>query len=142
MTVSHNTDGSFPRPLTKQDEFYRAIHPDHMKGNGEVSSGGFSRSTSDKKMSMDWAEKTTPKETYDRWEHWGDCRGLVLLAATLCWDNHQIITFDPVKDDPNQEDNPAHSLMADKVPPQIGDKKLRKNLSRLAKVLVAANQSI
>ena len=142
MTVSDNTDGNFPRPLTKQDEFFRAIHPDFIKSNGTVSSGGFSKSNSDKTMSMDWGEKSTPKETYDRWEKWGDCRGLVSLTAKMCWDNKQIIIFDSIKDVPDQEDNPAHSLMAGKVPPQIGEKKLRKNLSRSAKVLVTADQSI
>lgn len=142
MTVSPSANGSFPRPLTEQDKFFRAIHPDLLKENGEVSSGGFSKSSCDNRMSMDWAENSTPKESYDRWEKWGNCRGLAMLTAKMCWDNHQNIYFEPIKDHPVKQDNPAHSEMVDQEPRRISDKKLRKNLARAATLLVAADESI
>ena len=137
-----DANNGFPRPLTPSDTFYRAIHPDWLKKrNGTISSGAFSKSSYDNRMSMDWSEKSTIQESYDRTEKWGDCRGLASLTAKLCWDNCQAIFFDPIKDHPKLDDNPSHSQMANSTePPAMSEKRLKKRLARNAKLLVDYNQ--
>ena len=142
VTTGSGANDGFPRPLTPDDTFYRVIHPDWLKKrNGTISSGAFSKSKKDNRMSMDWSEKSTIQESYGRMEKWGDCRGLASLTAKLCWDNCQTIFFDPIENDPVLDDNPAHSQMANATePPQMSDKRLRRQLARGAKLLVDYNQ--
>ena len=134
-----NLVGVFPRPLKPSDTFYRAINPIFLKKkNGKISKispGAFSKSNKDKRMSMDWAEKSIVAETYGRWERWGDCRAVVSLTAKLCWDNYQEIYFDP------KCDNPSHSGMGDgEHSEKISNTQLRKNLARDAQLLIDADE--
>lgn len=91
---------------------------------------------------MDWSEKSTIQESYDRMAgKWNDCRGLASVTAQLCWENSQVIFFDPIENDPSQADNPSHSQMANATePPAMSEKRLKKRLARGAKLLVDYDQ--
>lgn len=123
-------DGYFPRQLSPRDEFYRAIHPDYMKANGRISSGAFSKAAGSDRMSVDWSERSTPDQTYHRWKHWGQGRGVALITAQLCWENQQLVLFTPTAD------NSAHSDVVNKAGYSIGKDRLRKNLARGARLIV------
>jgi hypothetical protein len=121
--------GGFPRPLAKGEEFYRAIHPDFIK-DGKVSHNAFSNPTrpvQTNRMSVDWAEKSTPQQTFVRWARWGDGRGVASITPELCWNNGQTIEYTP------ERDNTAHSDV-------VGNKsdRIRKNLARGAKLVIPA----
>lgn len=128
--------GGFPRPLAKDEKFYRAIHPTHMKG-GKISHFAFANPTRPiptNRMSVDWAEKSTPQQTFDRWARWGNGRGVASLTAELCWNYGQMTEFAPEKDNPAySKDNPAHS-------DEVGTKsdRIRKNLAKGAKLMIPA----
>jgi hypothetical protein len=119
--------GGFPRPLLSEDAFYRAIHPDLIKGQG-VSPGAFSNSTKPvhtNSMSVDWAERSTPQETFERWAKWGAGRGVASITFEVCWQNGQKIEYSP------EQDNPAHSDV-------VGEKsdRTRKKLAKGAKLII------
>jgi hypothetical protein len=129
--VEQNWQTGFPRKLLSEDNFYRAIQGIHNRGDGTISPWAFSKSAGTDRMSVDWAEKSSPQETFDRWVKWGDDRGVASITAQLCWDNIQTIEFTPVKDDPCEPDNPAHCDVAG----SRGDR-VRKNLAKGADLLI------
>ena len=114
----------FPRPLTDGDQFYRAIRGVHLHDNGRISPAAFSKTTGTDRMSVDWAEKATPVETFNRFEHWPDRKGVASITAEVCWDRGQALDFKPCPG------NPSHSEV---VGP--GSKSLRKHLARSAKMV-------
>jgi hypothetical protein len=119
--------GEFPRPLEEDDEFYRAIHPDWIKDGGGISSAAFSNATGTDRMSVDWADGSTPQQTFDRCTKWGNGRGVALITAGLCWNNGQKVEYT------RHEDNNAHSDV-------VGSKSLsvRKTFARGAKLVIPA----
>lgn len=121
---------AFPRPLQPDDEFYRAIRPEHLKKNGKISPGAFSKATVNNRMSVDWAEKSTARETYERWEHWGECRGVASITARLCWDNNQSMSFEKTTD------NPSHTEVASQDWNKLSEDRIRKNFARGAKLRI------
>jgi hypothetical protein len=126
--------GGFPRPLTSGEEFYRAIHPSHIEG-GKISFFAFLNPTKPIKtnrMSVDWAEKSTPQQTLDRWARWGDGRGVASLTAELCWNNGQAIEYTPT------QENPSHS---DVVGNKNNSYRVSKNLAKGAKLVIPATTS-
>ena len=132
--LNTNTGGQvdFPRQLTHQDEFYRAINPIYVdKRDGKVSPGAFAKTSKTNAMSVDWAELSTPRETYDRWEKWGDRRRVASITARLIWDNKQNILFTET------ECNPSHSEVVDgEGAGALSKNQLKKNLLRGAKLLI------
>lgn len=128
--LEQSNAGEFPRPLEDDDEFYRAIHPNFMKEGGGISPGAFSNASQTDRMSVDWAEMATPQQTLDRWEKWGEGRGVASITAGLSRNNGQRIEYTP------DESNPAHSDV-------VGDKfdRVRKNLAKSAKLVVPAPAS-
>ena len=106
----------------------------HIEDDGTVSPAAFAKSSKDNRMSIDWAELSTPRETYDRWEHWGDRRGVASLTAKLIWDNKQRILFTPIETP--TECNPAHCDMEDGENAEgLSKNQLKKNLLRGSKTL-------
>ena len=130
-----SADG-FPRPLQPDDEFYRAIHPDYLKKNGKISPGAFSKATANKRMSVDWAENSTASQTYERWERWGECRGVASITAGLCWENNQSISF------AQTVDNPSHSEVASKDGNDVSEARISKKLARGAKLRVLGIKAV
>ena len=82
-------------------------------------------------MSVDWAEKSSPQETFNRWTRWGDDRGVASITAQLCWDNEQAIEYTPIKGQAGVPDNPAHSDVVGS-----GADRIRKRFSKGAKLLI------
>ena len=82
-------------------------------------------------MSVDWAELSTPGETYARWERWGEGRRVGAITAQLCWNNQQLIAFAPTPE------NPAHTEIVDQPGATIGKDRLRKNLAKGAKLIIS-----
>ena len=115
----------FPRQLEATDLFYRAVHPLFVKDCGKISPSAFSNASGTDGMSVDWAARSSPQETFDRWPQWGDCRGVASITAELCWQNDQEIKCAP------EEGNRAHSNV-------IGEKsgRVRKNLAKCAKLII------
>ena len=113
------------------DAFYRAIPANHLREDGTVSPGAFARASSNNKLSVDWADLSSPEETYARWERRGAGRGVASITAQLCWDNSQFIEFDPTPD------NPSHSEITDQPGTRVGNDRLRKNLSRQARLIIS-----
>ena len=120
----------FPRPLEEEDEFYRAIRPEWIKGGGKISAGAFSNAGQTDRMSVDWADRATPQQTFDRWAKWGDGRGVASITTGLCWNNGQVIEYTP------DENNHAHSDV-------VGSKsdRIRKTLAKDAKFVIPAPTS-
>ncbi len=116
--------GHFPRALTPDDLFYRALQPIWIKPGDTISSAAFSNPSASRRMSVDWAEKSTPVETFQRWERWGPARGVASLPFGVCRDNGQTVEFTPTPE------NEAHS----DVIGQKGDR-IRKNLAKGAKLI-------
>lgn len=114
----------FPRALTDDDPFYRAIRDVHIKTNGRISPGAFSKTTGTIRMSVDWGQKSTPKETLDRFKHWPDRKAVASIAAKVCWDREQSLDFKPCPS------NPSHSEV---VGPHSNS--LRKHLARCAELV-------
>ena len=130
MALERTTgDGGFPRPLTPDDRFYRAIRPSYIYEDGRISRAAFAKSTGNEKMSVDWAELSTPQETYDRWPQWGEGRAVAEVTAQALWMNQQMIEYAPTPD------NPAHSEVADRPDRTIGKDKILSNLARAAVLL-------
>ena len=125
MLLEQSNVGEFPRPLEASDEFYRAIFPTYMKKDGGISYAAFSNTTDTDRMSVDWADKSTPQQTFDRWAKWGPCRGVVSITAELARNNVQHIEYRPKKT------NHAHSDV-------VGgkSKQVRKALARGAKLVI------
>lgn len=120
------SSGQFSRPLSPDDLFYRAIPPDLIKPDNSISPGAFcnpNRPPTDR-MSVDWAAKSSPAETSQRWERWGSGRGVASLSYQTCNDNNQTVEFTPTME------NKAHSDI-------VGEKKerVRKNLAKAAKLV-------
>lgn len=117
----------FPRPIRPDDEFYRAIHPNYLKGEKILPSGfaNSSKPVQTDKMSVDWAEKSTPEETFGRWGTWGAGRGVAKITADLCRNNEQTIEYTP------DDENPSHCNVRGKKPDRI-----RKNLARGAQLII------
>ena len=128
--LEQSNGGEFPQPLEEDDEFYRALRPEWIKGGGKISPGAFSNASQTDRMSVDWADRSTPQQTFDRWTVWGEDRGVASITAGLSWNNAQGIEYTP------DESNPAHSDV-------VGDKpdRVRKNLARGAKLVVPAPAS-
>ena len=114
----------FPRPLADDDSFYRVIRGLHLKDNGRVSPGAFCKTTGTNQMSVDWAEKSTPQESIDRFAHWGDRKAVASITANICRGHSQALDYKPLSD------NPAHSEV-------VGEdsKSLRKALARQAQIV-------
>lgn len=95
----------FPRPLKKNDVFYRAVNPcHHHKNDGTISSALFQNTSDDEDaMSVDWSEKSTPQQTLDRFPAWPPSKYVVPLTANDYWDACQEISYEPLCD------NPAHT---------------------------------
>ena len=129
--LEKSNDGDYPRPLTENDLFYRAIHPDWIKEDGKVSSAAFSNASQTNRMSVDWAARSTPQETFDRWPQWGDCRGVASITAGVCCQNDQKIEYTP------KEDNCAHSDIVGKKTDRI-----RRNFAKSAKLLIPSPNPI
>ena len=119
--LQQSNEKEFPRPLTESDQFYRAIHPDWIKEDGKVSTAAFTN----KEMSVDWADLSTPCETFDRWPQWGECRGVASITAGLCWQNDQNVEYTP------KDDNCSHSDVVGKKRDRI-----RKNFAKSARLLI------
>ena len=83
-------------------------------------------------MSVDWSDKSTPEQTHERWQHWGDGRGVASITAGLCWNNQQQIEFTP------NRNNPSHSDVFDARDATISKSRLRKRLAKGAKLVIAA----
>lgn len=79
---------------------------------------------------MDWAERSTSQEAFDRWPQWGAGRGVAYITAGLCWENHQTIRFSPT------QGNPAHSDV-------VGEKtdSTRNKLAKGARLLILEVQT-
>jgi hypothetical protein len=85
-------------------------------------------------MSVDWADISTPKQTYERWQRWGDGRGVAAITAGLCWKNQQLIEFTP------NGSNPSHSDVFDAADATISKSRLKKRLAQGAKLIIDPNQ--
>ena len=132
--VKPHSQAGFPRDLLPDDEFYRAFRPGlYKRDDGTISPGAFSNTTGTDRMSVDWAERSSPEETFDRWTRWGDDRGVASITAELCWENEQSIEYAPIKDQPGEPDNPAHSDVVGSDAPR-----LRKRIAKVAKLLIPA----
>ena len=114
----------FPRALSDDDPFYRAIRNLHIKPDGRISPGAFSKTTGTNRMSVDWAQKSTPEITLARFECWPDRKAVVSITAKVCWDRSQSLDFKPLPD------NPSHSEVVG--PPSNS---LRKHLARNARLI-------
>lgn len=82
-------------------------------------------------MSVDWADRATPQETFDRWAKWGGGRGVASITAALSWDNEQKIEY--MHDENN---NHAHSEVVGCKPDRV-----RKTLAKGAKLVISAPTS-
>ena len=122
--------GGFPRPLTSNDPFYRAIPPGFLREGGKISPAAFSKASANKKMSVDWGELSSPRETYDRWESWGEGRAVAALTAQACWDCQQTVEFAAAGD------NPAHSEVGNSPDSAIGSDKVRFLLAQRASLVL------
>lgn len=132
--VAPDAQTEFPRDLIPADEFYRAVRSElFKKDDGTISPGAFSNATGTARMSVDWAEKSSPEETFDRWTRWGDDRGVVSITAQLCWDNDQTIEYSPINDQLDEPGNPAHCDVVGSDAPR-----LRKRIAKGAKLLIPA----
>ena len=83
-------------------------------------------------MSVDWAELSSPQDTYDRWPQWGEGRAVAEITAQACWDCEQAIEFVPTPD------NPAHSEVGNRPGSAIGKDKVRYLLARAAVLLTVS----
>ena len=122
-------NGGFPRALVPDDAFYRAIPPRYLREDGTIGPAAFSRASVNRKMSVDWAELSSPQDTYDRWPQWGEGRAVAEITAQACWDCEQAIEFAPTPD------NPAHSEVGNRPGSGIGADKVRYLLARAAVLL-------
>jgi hypothetical protein len=123
--LEQSNAGEFPRPLEEDDEFYRALRPEWIKDGGKISPGAFCNATNTDRMSVDWADKSTPRQTFDRWVEWGSCRGVASITAELARNNGQNAEYKPKKT------NHAHSDV-------VGgkSKQVRKALARGANLAI------
>lgn len=122
-------DGRFPRPLTPNDVFYRAIRPEDIHPDGRISRKAFAKASANRRMSVDWAALSTPQETYDRWPQWGEGRGVAEITAQLCWECAQQIEYSPTPG------NPAHSDVFDQPDIALGRLAVQRALARAAVLL-------
>ena len=60
----------FPVPPAGTDSFYRAINPEHDKGDGTVSSAAFYNDSDGLAMSSNWGHMSTPESTAREWPQW------------------------------------------------------------------------
>jgi hypothetical protein len=76
-------------------------------------------------MSVDWADKSTSQQTFNRWVEWGPCRGVASITDELARNNGQNTEYKPKKT------NHAHSDV-------VGgkSKQVRKALARDAKLVI------
>lgn len=99
----------FPRPLTDNDAFYRAVNPDcHLKNDGTLSSALFQNTRGQDSMSVDWSELSTPQQVLDRFPDWSPEKYVVSLTAKDYWDACQKICYEPTCK------NPAHTHIVGK----------------------------
>ena len=122
-------DGGFPRPLTADDVFYRAIRPEDIHPDGRISRKAFAKASANRKLSVDWAALCTPQDTYDHWPQWGEGRAVAALTARACWDCQQQIEHAPTAD------NPAHSEVFDHLGRTMGRLAVQRALARAAVLL-------
>lgn len=124
-----NRQLNFPRRLMSDDTFYRAVHPKCIQ-RGELLSTAFanpSKPEQSDRMSVDWAEKSTYQETYDRRiEKFGDGLAVVSITAELCWsDGTQTLEFSDTAENPAHSDvigrksTPFRKMLAKKAVPLI-----------------------
>ena len=115
----------FPRPVVEGDQFYRAISSDYLKPNGSISPGAFCNTTGTNKMSVDWAERSTPPQTLARLLHWQGRRGVASIEAIVFWDAGQSIEWTPLV-----PGNEAHTDVVGSDSPSI-----RKKMARNAELV-------
>ena len=114
----------FPRQLVGEDKLYRVIRGLHLKDDGRISPGAFSKTTGTIRMSVDWSEKSTPQESIDRFPQWDDRKAVASVTAETCWEQKQSLDYKPLLD------NPAHSEVVG-----YDSNSLRKKLARQAKIV-------
>ena len=114
----------FPRPLVDADDFYRAIRSLHVRPNGRLSPGAFSKTTGTNRMSVDWAELSTPEETIARFSTEQDWAGVAAIDAQTCWSFDQTLEYSPLPG------NPSHSEVVGS-----GSDSVRKGLARKARMV-------
>ena len=119
-----NQPPQFPRHLADTDQFYRAVQCVHLKPGGRVSPGAFCNTKNTDKMSVDWAELSTPEETMARFSNWKGQRGIASITASVFWEAEQHIDYDP------QKHNEAHTSI-------VGNdsERLRKRMAKNAKLV-------
>ena len=129
------TDGGFPRPLTPEDVFHRAIRAEDIRPDGVISRKAFSKASANNKLSVDWAALCSPQDTYDRWPQWGEGRGVAAITAQLCWECHQQIVYAPTGD------NPAHSEVFDRPDRTMGRLAVQRALAHGAVLLPVPSEA-
>ena len=122
----------FPQPLSPNDAFYRAIRPEDIHPNGVISRKAFAKASANNKLSVDWGALSGPQDTYARWPHWGEGRGVAAITAQLCRDCQQQIAYAPTAD------NPAHSEVFDQPNRTLGRLAVQRALARGAVLVVPA----
>ena len=95
----------FPSPPAGTDSFYRAINPEHDKGDGTVSSAAFSNDSDGLAMSSNWGHISKPESTAREWPQWsGPDQKVASVIAETYWLHGQVLRFTPIL-----PDRPAHS---------------------------------
>ena len=67
----------------------------HLKPDGTLASAAFSNSRGTQKLSVDWAERSTPHETIDRFPGWPDEKFVAVVTAQVYWAFDQSIEYSP-----------------------------------------------
>ncbi|MFH1360666.1 MAG: hypothetical protein ABIJ41_06470 [Candidatus Omnitrophota bacterium] len=90
--------------IPPEDFLYKRIPPIHWHFQEDrVSSGAFK--TSRLVLSVDWDQYSTPQKTLEGYQG----NGLIKIQAKFPRQKELAVLHRPIKDDPVEKDNPAHS---------------------------------
>ena len=94
--------------IVDDDEIRRFINPDYLYDDGRISPSAYVT----KDMSLDLCRLRTLEESKAAAKPgWGQTEFRVAVLTSL---NHRVV-YDPIKDDPELADNPAHCCVPGKL---------------------------
>lgn len=111
---------SIAEQISDEEKLLRAIHPDHIKPGGFISSGTF-KSRSNPHVSVDREKLSRPRDTLSRNQN---AKGVARLIASEVRSLDLSITPDPLPE------NPSHALIIQNENQQIS-KSIAKKLAQM-----------